>query len=183
MAYWAQLREVHAHYGVPWPAIVPRATLTVIDGAGEKAVRKLELEDLPLAIFLGKDELTHRAVNDGALAKTIAARTHTILNEVDALRADVRESGAGVDPMLEKMREKFVYELARVAEKAGAALDQRGDAKASRAAYLAGLVSPKNEPQERILCTAQFVAKYPDLPERLLKIIEWDGREHLIVTL
>ena len=183
LAYWAQLREVHAHYGAVWPVIVPRATLTLIDGPGEKAVRKLGLSDAPRDLFLSKEEQVRRAAAAGEPAGKIAARSKTILSEFDAMRAEIKSSGAGLDPMLEKLRQKFVYELSRVAAKTGLALDRSGGAKTVRAEYLSALVLPKNAPQERVLCAAQFMAKYPGLPERLLEIIEPDRREHAIVTL
>lgn len=183
MAYWAQLVKVHTQYKVAWPVIVPRASLTLIDPAGEKAVRKLDLVDDPTALFLNKEELTHRAVGGGEAAKKIAARTAAILSEFDAMRAEINAAGGGVDPMLEKLREKFTYELARVAEKTNAALDKSSEAKATRAAYLSGLVLPKNAPQERTLGCAHFLAKFDNLPARLLEVIDPDCREHLIVTL
>ena len=182
LEYWAQLREVHAHYGAVWPVIVPRATLTLIDGSGEKAVRKLGLSGTPRDLFLSKEELAQRGAVGGPGEK-IAVRSKTILAEFDAMSAEIKSSGAGLDPMLEKLRQKFAFELSRVAEKTGLALDRSGGAKTARAAYLSALVRPKNAPQERVLCAAQFMAKYAGLPERLLEIIEPDRREHTIVTL
>ena len=183
LAYWAQLGKVHEHYGVTWPVIVPRASLTLIDAAGEKAVRKLGLSDAPRELFLSEKELARRAAAGGELGEKIAARTQTILKELDALQADIHRADAGLDTMLEKLRSKIEFELSRVAQKTVEAADKRGDAKAARAAVLSALVRPKNEPQERVLCCAQFMQKYPDLPERLLQIINPDDRDHAIVTL
>ena len=182
MAYWAQLRTVHEHYGAVWPVIVPRASLTLIDAAAEKAIRKLGLSETPLDLFLNKEELVRRATAGGAMAGKIAAHSNAMLSEFDAMRAEIVQAGAGVDPMLEKLREKFAYELARVAEKTGAALDKSGDAKALRAALVSAWVRPKNAPQERTFCCVQFVAKYPNLVDQLLNVIEPDCREHLVVT-
>ena len=41
IAYWAQLRKLHAHFGLPWPLAVPRATMTLLDVHAAKALRKL----------------------------------------------------------------------------------------------------------------------------------------------
>ena len=182
MAYWAQLRNVHAHYDAVWPVIVPRATLTLIDSQGEKAIRKLGLSDAPEDLFAAKDELTRRALAGGELSSKIGTRSNAMLSEFDAMRAEIAAAGAGVDPMLEKLREKFAYELARVAEKAGAALDKSGDAKTVRAAYLSALVRPKNDPQERILCCSYFITQFPGVVERLLEVIEPDLHDHAVVT-
>ncbi len=183
MAYWAQLQKVHEHYGAVWPTIVQRASFTLIDSSGEKATRKLGLSDAPFDLFLSKEELTKRALAGAELSGKIASRTKAIVAEFDAMRAEIERAGAGMDPMLEKLREKFKYELARVAEKTGAALDKSGEAKTVRAAYLSALIRPKNAPQERIFCCAYFIAKNPGVVERLLEVIEPERREHVIVTL
>lgn len=183
LAYWAQLRQVHAQYGAVWPVIVPRATLTLIDGDGEKAARKTGLTDKPVEIFVPKDELVRRASADGALATKIEARKTALLGLLDALEADVAASEPGQLPMLHKLREKFEHDFSKFAERASIESGKRGEAKALRAQYLAGLVSPRNSPQERVLCGAQFMAKYPGLVERLMEVIEPDAREHMIVTL
>jgi len=48
---------------------------------------------------------------------------------------------------------------------------------------VSALVRPKNAPQERTLCSAQFIAAFPNLVERLLEIIEPDCRDHIVATL
>ena len=182
LAYWAQLRQVHAHYGAVWPVIAPRATLTLLDAAGEKAACKLGLEDRPLDIFLDRNALRELAAAGGELSGPIAARKKALLENLDALRETVAASNAGLLPMLEKIRQKIEHELERFAIRAGSEADKRGEARTLRAEYLAGLVRPRNAPQERILCAAGFMAKFPGLCERLLEVIDPSDREHLIVT-
>jgi hypothetical protein len=174
---------MHAHYGAVWPVIVPRATLTLVDAAGEKAARKLGLAETPQEIFRSKDEMVGRIIHDGKLSAKLTSQRNEMLAKFDAMRIEIQAAGAGVDSMLDKVRAKLNFQLSRVLDRAVRAVDQRGEAKVARAAYLSALVRPKNSPQERVLCAAQFMAKYPDLPRRLLEIIEPDIREHLIVTL
>lgn len=183
IAYWAQLKRVHEHYGVPWPVIVPRASLTIVDQFGEKAVRKIGLVEKPFEIFRERDELVRMASADGELPVRIEARKVAMMKMLDELGAEVGASEPGQLPMLAKIREKLEYELNRFSERVGVESGKRGEAKALRAQYLAGLVSPRNLPQERVLCSAQFMSRHPGLAERLLKEIEPDVREHLIVTL
>lgn len=183
LAYWAQLRKVHAHYGAVWPVVVPRATLTLLNAAGEKAARKLGLEERPLDIFLDRNALRAIAAAGGELSGPIAARKNALLENLDAMRETVAASNAGLLPMLEKIRQKIEHELERFAIRAGSEADKRGEARTLRAEYLAELVRPRNAPQERILCAAQFMTQSVGLIEKLLEVIDPAEREHLIVTL
>ncbi|HLX64442.1 MAG TPA: bacillithiol biosynthesis cysteine-adding enzyme BshC, partial [Planctomycetota bacterium] len=149
ISYWAQLREVHAHYGAVWPLIVPRATLTLIDSRGEKAVRKLGLENEPEAIFGGIDVLRARAIVPSISAEA-NAKKDAALEKVDELLKDLQQSAAGVEPMLAKVRAKIAYQLERVIARTAALKDLRNGALAARAAYLHALVHPKGAPQERV---------------------------------
>ena len=44
LAYFAQLKDVYAHFGLPMPLIVPRATATFVDGAGLRFLQKSGVE-------------------------------------------------------------------------------------------------------------------------------------------
>ena len=72
---------------------------------------------------------------------------------------------------------------AALAEKTNGAIGQRAEASAARLRYLAVLVRPRNMPQERLLNTGWFMARYPALAQDLLSVLEPFGREHLVVTL
>ncbi len=184
LAYWAQVRKYHWDYGAPWPAIVPRATLTLIDGPGEKAVRKLGLSDSPQAIFQGKEELARRAVAGGELGAKIAARTSVMLRRAGRWRASRSAEHAGVVIRCSGVRASGRANWQRTAEKCCRRSIRRGDAEVTRAACLAGWSSVEFAPQERIRSVRRIRGgKYPGLADRLLEIIEPDLREHLIVTL
>jgi bacillithiol biosynthesis cysteine-adding enzyme BshC len=179
--YWAQLKKVHDQFGAIFPLVVPRATLTLIDGSTSKALRKLEIEPNSPDIFGDEEKLKARILAGSEISRQIEERTRTILNELDKLAADVQTVDKGLNPLFDKTRERFAHELQRIAEKTAASLSQRGGANQSRLQQIATFVRPKNQPQERVLNCGQLMARYPNLPKELLETIDLDAHAHMIL--
>ena len=182
IAYWAQLRKVHEHFGAVWPLVVPRATLTLLDPQGEKSRRKLGLAPDSPNLFLDFEALTRKAISGGETGTKLEAHRTQIMSEFDAMSAQVQAADGGLKPLFDKARERIAHELQRVAEKTKASIDQRDGAGVNRARYLSTLVRPKGEGQERVLCMAQFVARYPSLAHGLLELLDPSAREHWVLT-
>ncbi|MCK6474294.1 MAG: bacillithiol biosynthesis cysteine-adding enzyme BshC [Planctomycetes bacterium] len=180
LSYWAQLPELHERYGAVWPMLVPRATFTVLDAQGEKALRKLDAK--PHDLLLDETALKARLFAGGELGAKMDARAKRILEELAALHAEVRAVDGGLEPLFEKAKSRIENELQRIREKTAASGAQREQATAARVAYLSALCRPKGRPQERVLCTAQFLAQQPDLPEALLEQLDPFAFEHRIVA-
>ncbi|HEY3324557.1 MAG TPA: bacillithiol biosynthesis cysteine-adding enzyme BshC [Planctomycetota bacterium] len=182
IAYWAQLRKVHEHFGAVWPVIYPRATLTLIDPQGEKAMRKLRIAPGP-DLFLDSAAMERKAFPGHQVSGGLDAHVTRIQSELESMEAEVHAVDAGLKPLFDKARERIGHELQRMAEKTRASLSQREGPAAARAQYLSALVRPKGMPQERVLAIAPLLAKYPALPQDVLGVIDPGGHEHLIVTL
>jgi uncharacterized protein YllA (UPF0747 family) len=180
--YWAQLRKVHEHFGVAWPVVLPRATLTLLDAHAEKALRKLGLPPAAPELFQRNEVLQKKVLVGGAVNTRLDARVGRIRSELDALSEEVQGADASLKAMFDKARGRIEHELGRIAERTKIACGQREDAFALRVRYLAALVRPRNLPQERLLSTGQFLATYPTLAQDLLQVIEPFSREHMIVV-
>jgi bacillithiol biosynthesis cysteine-adding enzyme BshC len=179
MAYWAQLGAVHGMFNAAWPIIVPRATLTLLDEPALRAMRKLEL---PVDQLFGPlTELRAKYSTGGTLCEELKRDGEGILARVDEMHRRVRETDQGLDPLFRKVRERFQHELDRVVEKTAASIAQRENAGLAKLDHLAALVRPKEKPQERTLCWAQFVAKDPELPAKLLEVLPAGPYEHAIL--
>jgi bacillithiol biosynthesis cysteine-adding enzyme BshC len=181
--YWAQLKKVHDQFGVVFPVVVPRATLTLLDERAAQNLRRMGMEPGAPDLFLDADALRKKLAHSGALSESITAHTAAILAEFDKMAGDVHAVDRGLKPLFDKTRERFTHELQRIAEKTAASLNQHEGAGQARAQQLSAFVRPKNTPQERVLVIAQFIARYPNLPAELLEIIDPDLRDHLVVTL
>ncbi|MCW8133901.1 MAG: bacillithiol biosynthesis cysteine-adding enzyme BshC, partial [Planctomycetota bacterium] len=86
--YWVQLAGLHDRYRAVWPMLMPRATLTLLDAAGEKALRKLNLQ--PADLFLPKAELQAKALGGSKLEEALKAGRAEILGAFEKLFAQVR---------------------------------------------------------------------------------------------
>ncbi|MGD0090589.1 MAG: bacillithiol biosynthesis cysteine-adding enzyme BshC [Planctomycetota bacterium] len=183
ISYWAQLRKLHARFGVAWPLVVPRATLTLLDVHAVKALRKLGLAPADPELFQKYEALQRKVQFPGTVRGKLDACLARIRTELDVLAGEVQTADTSMKSMFDKARSRIEHELGRIAEKAKGALGQREDAGALRLRYLAALVRPRNRPQERVLNTGQFAARYPALAQDLLEVIEPGSGEHTIVTL
>ena len=178
MAYWAQLAPLHDHFGAVWPVIVPRASITLIDPQGEKALRKLNLDIQDL--FLPHPEMKRKAFGESAADAAVQTGREQILQAFERMFQQVRAADQGLDPLFRKSRERIIHELERIAEKTQASTAQRGDAAQTRLDYLEALVRPLGSPQERTLCAGQFVARFPDFPVKLLETLDPLAFEHRV---
>jgi uncharacterized protein YllA (UPF0747 family) len=180
--YWAQLKKVFDHLGAPFPVIIPRATLTLLDDRGLQNSRRLGLEPSAPDLFLDGEALRKKLMHSSDVATRIDVHTQAILTEFDTMAAEINAIDKGIKPLFDKTRERFVHELQRISEKAAASAGQSEGAIQSRARQVSALIRPKNTPQERILAMAQFLTRYPGLPAELLEIIDPALYEHLVVT-
>ena len=68
LAYLGQLRDVYAHFGVPMPLVVPRASASVVDSA---TLRFLAKHDIPFHQFQRQDELTLNQLLESQLPQAV----------------------------------------------------------------------------------------------------------------
>lgn len=183
VSYWAQLREVHAHFGAVWPIVSVRSSVTLIDPAGTKSLRKLGLDQSSPDIFLREDALRARLLTGSEAGRRLKTHSDAILKEFDALRTATRALDGGVEPLLTKARERIAHEIDRVIEKTTASVSQREDAGTHRVHHLANLVRPRGQLQERIVSAGNFLLRYPNLAVDLLAHIPPSGTEHHVIAL
>lgn len=181
--YWAQLREVHEHFGAVWPLVSARSSLTLVDPPGAKAIRKLGLELNSPDLFLREDALKQKLLTSSEAGQKLKARADAVLKEFDALHTDVRALDGGVEPLLTKARERISHELDRVIEKTSASIGQRADAGLQRVHHLSNLIKPRGQPQERVLCTGNFALRFPNLAADLLPHLSAKENTHHVVAL
>jgi|GEM_PF-3287116 len=181
--YWAQLSKVHDHFGVPWPMVEERASMTLIDPPGEKSMRKLGIAPESPDLFVDPAALQKKVLTGGEVGARLDTRIAHISAEMELLANDVNSFDGGLRPLLEKSRQRIEHELARIAEKAKAGIDQREGASVNRVRYLSSLVRPKKGMQERILNTGQWLNRFPTLPDELLGAMDTSRHEHMIVSI
>ena len=183
IAYWAQLQKVHAHFNVVWPVVAPRATLTLVDAAAAKQIRKLGLAPASADLFLNADALCRKVMTGGKVSATVEERRARILQELEKLAGEVNAAGMGLQPLFQKAHARVAHELERIADKTRAVASEREGVAESRVRRLSAVFRPRNSPQERTLAWLPFAVQHPALPQELLDLIDPELREHLVVLI
>jgi len=102
--YWAQLRGIHEHFGIPMPAVLPRDAATLIDAGTARDAAKLGL-DLD-ALVCGEAELPAAGSAD-----PIAERLRLLASEAAALFGAVEDGSLDLPPNTEKNFRRTVGRL------------------------------------------------------------------------
>jgi bacillithiol biosynthesis cysteine-adding enzyme BshC len=188
VAYFAQLGPVYARFGVPMPVVYPRASLTLLP---EKTARVLGRYGLTVADLAGAHgasqeqtlaalhrrlALEHAGVDlDAPFAAASAA--------LDALLDGLRPLATGVDASLDRAveaaRAKARRALRALEQKTARAAKRKHAVIYERLGRAAVVLFPGGAPQERVLSPLAFLAaEGPDLPRRLLDVLDLDTRAH-----
>ena len=161
LAYLSQLGALYAHFGIPRPLIVPRASITVVEKPAAKFLRR---HNLKFGDLRANDE---SALND--ILKDLAppeldedlSRARACIDEItQTLEKDL----AAVDPTLgstaRSTRGKLLHHLEELETKGRRAIKKKNDT--LRRQFLAARSSlfPDFDMQERRLSPVQYFAKY-----------------------
>ncbi|MGH7142737.1 MAG: bacillithiol biosynthesis protein BshC [Planctomycetota bacterium] len=147
LTYWAQLRELSDGLEAPWPALLPRASLTALFTRHTRLLRKLNIRIDP---FLSESfDPNHVLPPSEDLAPWLQRR--------DALQGDLAawfEQGGALAPgerkLQEKTQQKFVYELEKFSSHVVRAHGEASAGAGSSISALRDFVHPHG-PQERAL--------------------------------
>jgi bacillithiol synthase len=150
VAYFAQLKDVYAHFGVPMPLIVPRATATVLDGAG---LRFLQRPGVTLGALQARDDAALNRLLEQSLPAAVEEALAAARTAIEARMADVVAAVPAVDATLEGAARsalgKMTHELGTLQQKVVQAAKRRDDTLRRQFERARGLAFPGGEPQER----------------------------------
>lgn len=97
IAYYAQLRGVFDHFDIPMPLVLPRATLTLVEGRIERLLKK---HNLTLPALQGDPERVISRILRASLPKTFVAKQRRILQSVLKNFQELRAMVSALDPTL-----------------------------------------------------------------------------------
>ncbi len=169
IAYWAQLTGLFRLFGVPFPRIVPRASLTLVESKIDRILTKLELEPDDLAD--GTDRVVERL--------TRAARTEDLDAALGSLREElgrrfgdledvVRAGLPGVHASVSKASKKAHEAVDEVEKQIDRRLKEDQQTSLGQVRRCGHHLYPEGRPQERVQSPFYYLARYgPDLVVRL----------------
>jgi bacillithiol biosynthesis cysteine-adding enzyme BshC len=181
LRYFAQLRGVYRHHGVPMPSVRPRAHATLLE---PPVARILARHGLDAASFAAGPDV---ALRERVLAVAgEAERFDRAAHRLEAEIAELIEATAGLDPTLEgavrRSRATLERTLRRLRVKAGDALARREGVTAEQFARLEAHLLPDGRPQERALSPFSFFAKFGVAPVMArLATLEPEGRQEIAI--
>jgi len=152
LAYFAQLKDVYAHFGLPMPLIVPRATATFVDGAG---LRFLQRSGVELGALQARDDGALNRLLEQTLPREVEDALQAARADVEARMATVIAAVPAVDATLEGTARstlgKMTHELGTLQQKVVQAAKRRDDTLRRQFERTRALAFPGGEPQERAI--------------------------------
>lgn len=152
VAYFAQLKDVYAHFGLPMPLVVPRATATFVDGAGLRFLQKSGVE---LGALQARDDAALNRLLEQTLPPAVEEALQAARADVEARMATVIGAVPAVDATLEGTARstlgKMTHELATLQQKVVQAAKRRDDTLRRQFERTRALAFPSGEPQERAI--------------------------------
>jgi bacillithiol synthase len=161
ISYLAQSEVVYRHMLGRMPVLLPRADFTVLDAKADKLLQRYQLciEN----IWAGPQELRRR-MEQVSLPKTLAEdfdRKKTLIETtLLELGKDIQKLDATLAGAVDTAREKMTFQLEKLREKTGRALDERAGLIAEHLEFLENLLYPNKALQSRELCFLAFLAQW-----------------------
>jgi bacillithiol biosynthesis cysteine-adding enzyme BshC len=183
IAYFAQLRAVYQTLDRQEPCILPRASLTIVEGRHQKTLKKfgLELRDF----FDGLHPAVAKVVEHGTDRNTVVAFTETerALNEsLDRLGETLRQTDATLSDPLKRAREKIMYQLEHLRTRFIHASAHREEAAYRQVERAFATLYPDKNLQERELNVYYFLSRSgPALLGELYNAADMGFSNHKVV--
>lgn len=161
ISYLAQSEVAYRHILGWMPVILPRADFTILDAKADKILQKLELciED----IWAGPQELRLK-LEAASLPKRLARDFDKKKEQIETTLAKLGEDIQKLDPTLagavETAREKMTFQLEKLREKTGRAIDEKAGLIAEKTEFLENLLYPNRALQSRELCFLPMLAQW-----------------------
>jgi bacillithiol biosynthesis cysteine-adding enzyme BshC len=160
ISYLAQSEIAYQHILGRMPVVLPRADFTVLDAKADKLLQKYQLciEN----IWAGPQEL-RKHMESISLPKQLAEdfdkRKALIETTLTELGADIQKLDATLAGAVATTREKMSFQLDKLREKTGRALDERAGLIAEHVEFLENLLYPGKVLQSRELSFLPFLSQ------------------------
>lgn len=183
-AYFAQLKGVYEFFGVPMPAIYPRASATLVAGSVAKYLANF---GVTVKEFLNGAQPPAEVANAKKDSR-VEEQFSELLKEIGKHLEELREMTLKYEPTLakpfEKVQRNVTAELAKLKDKAVAAQLNRLGIGARQWAKISEALLPGRRPQERAGTIGLWLCRYGlDLVNALIAELPLDRFEHSIIYL
>jgi bacillithiol biosynthesis cysteine-adding enzyme BshC len=183
VAYFAQLQAVYEVLARPQPCVLPRASLTIIEGRHQKTLKKYNLS---LADFFeGLHPAIAKVVEQSLDRETAAKLTETervIAAQFDELEQALHRTDVTLVAALKRAREKVLHQIEKVRTRFVHASAHREAAAYRQVERAYTTLFPNKNLQERELNVYYFLSRYgPGLIDELYDAIEIGFSNHKLL--
>jgi bacillithiol synthase len=164
ISYLAQSEVVYRQILGRMPVVLPRAAFTILDAKADKLLKKYHLciEN----VWAGPQELRRQmevVSLPSHLAEEFDRKKALVEDTLAQLGTDIEKLDATLAGAVATAKEKMTFQLEKLREKTGRALDDRAGVIAEHVEFLENLVYPNKNLQSRELCFLPFLAQWgPD---------------------
>ena len=161
IAYYAQSQVLYEKLLGRMPVILPRADFTLVDPKAIRILKKygLQAEDA----WQGKQLLLKR-MHATKVPKKLAREFDSNLRQLEKSLRRLHKAIAKVDPTIQgtiaRAEKRIRYQIEKLRQKTGAALDRRDKQVQQHADFLESLLYPQKGLQSRDLCFLPFLARW-----------------------
>jgi len=185
LAYLAQLRPIYAHFGIPEPLMVSRASVTLLDSAGAKFLQKYQV---PLETLQPDDEAALNHLLEHQLPKSVEDAFDTVSRAVESGMGRLIEAVPLIDPTLAGATHsslgRMQHDLRTLHEKIIHAAKRRDETLRRQFARTRAQAFPDSHAQERSVGFVYFLNRYGmALIDRLHDDLPLDTGSHWVMTI
>ena len=185
VAYFAQIKDLHNHFGVQCPIVYPRITATIIDQSSLRTAEKYNLKLMDLAdekaVQARIKELVESMIPDG-LSNKMEQDREEIIAKILELDSYLEELDQGVRKTVQKTKGKVEFELKSLREKILKAFKKQNDTLVTSVTRSADFLFPESSLQERHLNVLTFINKYgPEFVNIIAPHLKLERHDHQII--
>ncbi|WP_134687458.1 bacillithiol biosynthesis cysteine-adding enzyme BshC [Brevibacillus migulae] len=189
VAYWAYFAEVFSHFGYQLPIVLPRMSITLVEGAITRYLQQLDLPATQvLHGFAGWKEAWLKQIKTDSQAEHLLARfaqtKQELLHQYQPLVQDVIAFDQGLAELAEKNTVRLLEQVDFLQQKIEQSLRNRHEVTLTRMQRVEQALLPEGRWQERVYSYFVFANKYgPELIDQLVAAPFSPGPAHHIVSL
>lgn len=185
LAYQGQLRPIYAHFGVPQPLVLPRASATLLDSAGARFLQKY---DVPLEALQPDNEAALNHLLQAQLPTSVEDAFEDVSRAVEKGMERLLETVPLIDATLAGAAKsslgRMQHDLKTLHEKIIHAAKRRDETLRRQFARTRAQAFPEGHPQERSVGYVYFLNRYgPALVDRLHDDLPLDIGSHWVLTI
>ena len=185
IAYLAQAEVLYDKLLGRMPVVLPRVSLTIVDGRAERLLKRYRLA--PTDCFLAEEDLRAK-IAAHLVPASLEQQLEASQNQIEKALHDAHRELTVFDPTLgqalDNGSKKMLYQFEKVRSKAAREGLRRDSRAQGDASYLVHLISPERRLQERLYSALSFYARYgPSLVESVRATIQPDCHDHQFLTL